>query len=70
MGMSTETEEVFATFMTQTSKAILIHNDIEDTNVWIPKSICDYEEGFDELEEGEAYKFMVATWFAEREGLI
>ena len=70
MGMSTETEEIFATYLTQTSRAVLIHNEIEDSNQWIPKSVMSVDCGFDELEEGENYSFMVQTWFCEKEGLI
>ena len=68
--MSTDREEVFVQFLTQTERAILVHSEIDDDNYWIPKSVVEVSCGFDELEEGEAYSFMVATWFAEKEGMI
>ena len=66
--MRGETVDIFATFIHESDKAILINDDGGEENTWVPKS--QIQDLPDELIEGETYTFTLSEWIATEKGLI
>jgi hypothetical protein len=43
---------------------------IEGEEVWLPKSECDFEPDWRDLEEGDDCEVEIPGWLARKEGLI
>lgn len=51
-----------------TSKALFVHIDEDDNEVWIPKSVI-HDDSEVWQEDSEPGEMVVAAWFARKEGL-
>ena len=58
--------ELSVTYLYETDRAIQINDG--DKDVWIPKSLCHYENKI--FVVGENMELFVQEWFAKQEGLI
>jgi hypothetical protein len=61
--------DIAAEVIRQTPSAVLVKN-LEEDDVWLPKSQTYYEPGWEEVSDGDMVTFFVAEWLAKREGLI
>ena len=64
---NTEYCEVSGQYLTQTNRAVLMHDG--EANHWVPKSIME-NVSYEQLEEGKIYTFYITEWFAKQEGMI
>jgi len=58
-------------YVHQTSNAILVHDDSQQEDLWIPKSPIEYD--FDEIDlasPGDIIELNIPEWLAEEKGLI
>ncbi len=53
-----------------TQKAVLVHTDDTDDDVWIPKSQIDKDASEAALEEGASGALTISRWIAEVKGLV
>lgn len=66
--MGSKTNLGKATPVRETDKALLVLFEEDDEEHWIPKSVIDDDSECYSMESG-AGDLIVATWWAEREGL-
>ena len=58
--------EISVIFVKQTAKAILVSEGKEER--WIPKSLVEGIDDFEELKRGQDITCNIPEWFAEKEG--
>jgi len=58
-------------YVHQTSDAILVHDDSQQEDLWIPKSQIEYDfEEIDLASPGDIIELNIPEWLAEDKGLL
>ena len=68
--MSRISEYFVFTFIAQTEKAILVKKESSEEQVWLPKSVLDFDIlEMDTIQKGEEIEIGMPEWLAEEKGL-